>query len=176
MRLILLAYFLIEVLAFIGVSKVVGIGWAILAVFALSVLGGVVASATLRNSVARAAVGQGSLGRLAGDGAILVTGWALCILPGFVSSLLGLLLVFPPSRAVIRRALTAKTAKAVEEFGMKVYLASPMSQQRTSYGSFVDESQVVDAEELERWFQADSAGDVENPHGGGRGGNQGGQR
>ncbi|MDY5784659.1 FxsA family protein [Corynebacterium sp.] len=173
MRLLLFAYFIVEVLAFIGVSQLIGIGWTILAVFALSVVGGFIASATLRNSVARTASGPGSLdslGRLAGDSAILMVGWALCIIPGFVSSLAGLLLVFPPTRALIRRSLTAKTTASMEQFGMKVYTSSPMAQHRTSYGSFTQASEssadVIDADELEKWYREDSARDEDRPNGG----------
>ena len=127
MRLLFFAYFVIEVLAFIVVARLIGLGWAFLAVFALSVLGGVGANIALRNSLTRAAGGRNSLGRFAGDSAILAAGWILCILPGFVSSLVGLALIFPPTRALVRRSLTAKATKAVEDFSMRVYAASPVS-------------------------------------------------
>ncbi len=171
MPLVLFAYFAVEVLAFIGVAHVIGIGWAFLALFALSALGGLAASVSLRSSLARAADGRGSLGNLAGDSAILMTGWALCILPGFVSSALGLLLIFPPTRGMLRRSLTAKAKASVERFGMRVYSATPMAQQRTTYGTFTDAPQegqdhtVIDADELEEWYRADSATDEDRPGG-----------
>ena len=164
MRLLFFAYFVIEVLAFIGVARLIGLGWAFLAVFALSVLGGVGANIALRNSLTRAAGGRNSLGRFAGDSAILAAGWILCILPGFVSSLVGLVLIFPPTRALVRRSLTAKATKAVEDFSMRVYSASPVSRQFTSYGTFRTEQpgggDVIDADELEQWYRADSATDT----------------
>lgn len=176
MPLLLFAYFVVEVLAFIGVSSQIGLGWAFLAVFALSLIGGLGANVALRNSLRRAAGGQNSLGRLAGDGALLVVGWLLCILPGFVSSAVGLLMVFPPTRALLRRVLTASATKAMEDFSVRVYSASPVSQYRTSYGTFTDparqdggQAEEVDVEELEKWFRADSATDDDHRPGPGPG-------
>ena len=166
MRLLFFAYFLIEVLAFIGVAKLIGIGWAFFAVFALMILGGVAANAAFRASLRKAAEGRSSIGALAGDSAILFTGWVLTIIPGFVSSLVGLLMVFGPTRALMRRGLTARTQRAVEDFGVRAYSASPMSQFHTSYGTFTeptrdsgktDSPDYIDADELEKLFRMDSA-------------------
>ncbi|QYH19750.1 FxsA family protein [Corynebacterium aquatimens] len=44
MPLLLFAYFALEVLAFIGVAKMIGVGWALLAVLGVMVLGGFLAS------------------------------------------------------------------------------------------------------------------------------------
>ncbi|MCT1425578.1 FxsA family protein [Corynebacterium sanguinis] len=157
MCLILFAYFLVEVLAFLGVAKLIGIGWAFVAVFALMVIGGLAANIALRNSVRKAAQGRSSLGTLAGDSAILVAGWVLTILPGFVSSLIGLIMVFGPTRALLRRGLSAKVQRAVEDFGVRAYTVSPMSQVHDSYGSF---TAPTDADELEKLYRMDSV----DPH------------
>lgn len=162
MRLLFFAYFLIEVLAFLGVAQLIGIGWAFLAVFALMVLGGIAANVAFRNSLRKAAEGRSSIGTLAGDSAILFTGWVLTIVPGFVSSVVGLLMVFGPTRALMRRSLTARTQRAMEDFGVRAYSASPMGQYHTSYGTFtapVNESRdgnppsYIDADELEKLFR-----------------------
>ena len=47
MPLFIFAYFLIEALAFFGVAKLIGVGWALLATFALMFLGGALASLAL---------------------------------------------------------------------------------------------------------------------------------
>ncbi|AWB83993.1 FxsA family protein [Corynebacterium liangguodongii] len=160
MRLILFAYFLVEVLAFIGVAHFIGIGWAFLAVFALMLLGGLAANVALRNSLRAAAEGRSSLTALAGDSAILVAGWVLTIIPGFVSSLVGLFMVFGPTRALLRRGLTARARRAVEDFGVRAYAASPISRVRTSYGTFTTDpsprAETIDADELERLFRMDA--------------------
>ena len=44
------------------------------------------------------------------DGALVIFGGALLLTPGFLSDILGLLLLLPPSRAVVRRVLVARLA------------------------------------------------------------------
>ena len=53
----LLAYFLVEALAFFLVAKAIGVGWALLAIFVLMIAGGAAASMALRNSLLQAAHG-----------------------------------------------------------------------------------------------------------------------
>ena len=45
------------------------------------------------------------------DGALVVFGGALLLTPGFVTDVLGLLLLLPPTRAVVRRMLVGGVAK-----------------------------------------------------------------
>lgn len=169
MPLFIFAYFLIEALAFFGVAKLIGVGWALLAIFALMFLGGALASLALRGTLVNAAEGRSSLGRVAGDSALLMTGWLLCIIPGFVSSLLGFLLIFGPTRGFLRRFIRARTIRSMENFGVRVYNTSPLSQFQTSYGNFGTgrqagshqaheqdtEHDVIDADELEAMFRAE---------------------
>ncbi|WKD57687.1 phage T7 F exclusion suppressor FxsA [Corynebacterium capitovis DSM 44611] len=159
MPLVLVAYVLIEALAYVGVAQLLGWGWAFLALVAVMALGGAAAGLSLRGVLARAAHGQGSIGQVAGDTALLAAGWALCVVPGYVTSILGVALVAGPTRGAIRRILTTRVKDTVEHFGARVYSASPAGQQHTSYGTFRSEPGVIDATELERWYHADSAGD-----------------
>ena len=45
------------------------------------------------------------------DGALVILGGALLLTPGFVSDVIGLLLVLPPTRAMVRGAVTARLAR-----------------------------------------------------------------
>ena len=45
------------------------------------------------------------------DGALVILGGALLLTPGFVSDVLGLLLVLPPTRAAVRGLLTARLVR-----------------------------------------------------------------
>lgn len=47
------------------------------------------------------------------DGAMIILGGALLITPGFITDVVGLCLLLPPTRAVIRRGLTALAARRV---------------------------------------------------------------
>ena len=176
----LLAYFLVEALAFFLVAKAIGVGWALLAIFVLMIAGGAAASMALRNSLLQAAHGRSSVGKLAGDSALLIGGWTLSVIPGFVTSLIGLPLVFGPTRALIRKTMTKRARAAVENLGVRVYDATPMGQFQTSYGSFKQQGDaqpqepVIDADELEQWYRMDSPERPQDPDGGG--GSAGGAR
>lgn len=45
------------------------------------------------------------------DGALVIVGGALGLAPGFVTDALGLFLIAPPTRAIVRRALVRRLAK-----------------------------------------------------------------
>ena len=162
MPLIFFAYFFVEVLAFIGVAKWIGLGWAFLAIFLCMLLGGVATSLSMRSALSSAAQGRTSIGQLAGDSALLLVGWCLCVVPGFVSTVLGLLTVFPPTRGLIRRGITTRAQRKIDNFSMQVFNASPLAKRTTSYGTFTQPAQsheVIDAEELEEMYRMDSPGE-----------------
>ena len=162
MPIYILTYFLVEALAFFLVAKSIGVGWALLAIFALMVLGGALATLTLRGELAKAARGKTSVGKLAGDSALLMVGWAFCIIPGFVSSILGFFLVFSPTRSILRNHLSRSLRRRVENFGIRMYESTSMSRNSASYGSFTrptpergasdDEHPVIDTDEIEDWL------------------------
>ena len=65
-----------------------------------------------------------------------MVGGILLSLPGFVSTIIGVLLIFAPTRSIIRTLLAASMFRKIEDMGVRVYEASPMAQHRDSYGSF----------------------------------------
>lgn len=172
MPLALFSYFLVEALAFYGVAKLVGVGWALFWIFALMVLGALLAGLSMRSALVQAAHGRSSVSKLAGDSALLLVGWVLSVVPGFATSIAGLLLIFGPTRGLIRRSLTAKVQRDVEDFSARVYNASPMARRTTNYGHFGpagatashpgggagDDSAhpVIDADELEEMYRMES--------------------
>jgi len=50
-------------------------------------------------------------GREVFDGAMVIVGGALLLTPGFLTDVFGLILLFPPTRAVVRAFLTRRVAK-----------------------------------------------------------------
>lgn len=173
MPLALFSYFLVEALAFYGVAQLIGVGWALFWIFALMVLGALLAGLSMRSALAQAAYGRSSVSKLAGDSALLLVGWVLSVVPGFATSFAGLLLIFGPTRGLIRRSLTAKVQRDVEDFSARVYNASPMARRTTSYGHFGPAAgaaagqpgggadggaahPVIDADELEEIYRMDS--------------------
>jgi len=98
----------VEVAVVAAVSSWIGFGWTVLALLVTSLLGGWL----VRREGARAwrsfsaAVAEGrSPGREALDGVLILLGGLLVLLPGFVSDVLGLLCLLPPTRRLLGRAL-----------------------------------------------------------------------
>ena len=138
-------YVLIEALAFWGVSKLVGVGWALAGLFILMAIGAVSASVALRAELQRASTGASTMGQFAGGTALVAAGWGLSVIPGYVSSLVGALLVFRPTRELVRSSLARSWQKKIEDFGVKFYSSTPMSGYSPTYGSFIDQ------DEIEQW-------------------------
>lgn len=147
------AYLVVEALAFYLVAVWIGVGWAILLIFGLMILGGLWGLNQLRNVASRAAQAaqtsephQVNPGRAAGDIGLIMVGALLSVTPGFVTGIVGLLLIFPPTRGAVRRYAAGRLAKAMEGFGTRMYSRSPMSRNHTTYGHFViDENPEADA-------------------------------
>jgi UPF0716 protein FxsA len=93
----------VEVTAFVLVAQAIGLGWALLLLVVTSVLGTVLLrrEGTRGWRRFRTAVGEGRPpGREGIDGLVGLVGPVLLTLPGFVTDAAGLLLAFPPMRAV----------------------------------------------------------------------------
>jgi UPF0716 protein FxsA len=97
----------VEIAAIVLVGRQIGALWTVLLLIAGSAIGGLV----LRREGVRAwrafvgAIGEGRPPhRETLDGILILLGGLLIVFPGFVSDLLGLLVLLPPTRAVVRRA------------------------------------------------------------------------
>ncbi|MFD4182523.1 FxsA family protein [Rhodococcus sp. NPDC058514] len=98
-------YVVIEVAAVIWVGSTIGVLWTI----ALFLLGWAVGLVLVRSQgrkviegFRRAGRGTGSAGGAVADGALVALGTILLVIPGLVTSALGLLLLIPPTRRVLR--------------------------------------------------------------------------
>ena len=105
----LVAVPLVEIYALVQVGQVVGPLWTVAALLVVSLLG----AALLRREGARTwrafrtATTSGRVpAREVVDGALVLLAGALLLTPGFVTDAVGLLLLLPPVRAVVRRLLS----------------------------------------------------------------------
>jgi UPF0716 protein FxsA len=106
--LILLAATVVELTVLIAVGHAIGV----LATIALLILASLVGAALLRREGARTLSAFVEALRTRRpphqellDGMLIATAGVLIVLPGFVSDILGLLLLLPPIRAVVRRRI-----------------------------------------------------------------------
>jgi UPF0716 protein FxsA len=101
---LLLSLPLMELVAFIAVSALIGFGWALGLVLAGSLAGFLILRHAGGNHIerVRVALGSGNFTALRADssaGPILLAG-ILLLIPGFITDLLALLLLVPPLRRV----------------------------------------------------------------------------
>lgn len=102
---------LVELAVILQVGSVIGTWWTIGILVADSVFGAVLMRTQGRAAWRRFA-GAARAGRPPAreviDGALIIAGGALLLTPGFVTDILGILLLLPPTRAVLRGMLARK--------------------------------------------------------------------
>jgi len=97
-----LVYAVIELAAIVALVWSIGLGWTILLLLAALAVGIALAGSQVKRQVRRLRDGfdtpQGALT----DGALIALGTVLVVIPGIVTTVFGLLLLLPPTRAVAR--------------------------------------------------------------------------
>lgn len=119
-----LLYLVVEVAALVWLASTVGFLWTVAVVLGLSALGLIAmrsqgrrvlgelraANTSRRRGPADTAASAGAVT----DGALVAFGSILLLIPGLVSSILGLLLMIPVTRAVLRPLVARAAARRVE--------------------------------------------------------------
>jgi UPF0716 protein FxsA len=98
-----------EIYVIIQVGQAIGALWTILLLIADSIIGARLVSWQGRRAWARfqEAITAGRVPhREVLDGALIIVGGAFLLTPGFLTDIVGLVLLLPPSRGLVRRALT----------------------------------------------------------------------
>lgn len=110
-RRLLLVYAIVEIAALVALVSTIGWGWTLLAWLATFVLGwGFVvpmAGSHLLEQLTRLRSGMNEPRKAAGDSALVTLATVLVLVPGLVTTALGMLLLVPPVRAVARPGLAA---------------------------------------------------------------------
>ncbi|MBW0018519.1 MAG: FxsA family protein [Mycobacterium sp.] len=106
-----LIYAVVELAVFAALAATIGFGWTLFVLVATFALGiGVwapLAGWQLRTHLVQLRSGLLDPGRALGDSALVTLASGLVLVPGLVTTVLGLLLLLPPVRAAARPALTA---------------------------------------------------------------------
>jgi len=115
MPLVLVILFIVVPIAELYVLWQIGSAIGILPTIALLILDSVLGAALMRSQGRAAwmrfnrALAEGRVpGREVLDGALVIFGGALLLTPGFLSDILGLILLLPPTRALVRRVIVAR--------------------------------------------------------------------
>lgn len=142
-RLILLAYLVVEIAAFAGLVVWLGVGWAVLITAAAAVLGLVVIARRGRAVFAdlqRAARNEVAPTKPLTDTALLAGSSILLIVPGVVTTIIGLVLTVAPVRRLLAPAVAAMGVRTVDKLVGKSRLVA----RRYDTGTVVDGTVYVD--------------------------------
>src|ERR1700744_5987897 len=109
-----LVYVLVELAVVVALASTIGLGWTLMLLLAAFVAGMALAGSQLKRQLTRLRSGLTTgQSRLATDGALVALGTVLVVVPGLVSSAVGMLLLFPPAPAAARPALTAMALRGI---------------------------------------------------------------
>jgi UPF0716 protein FxsA len=117
-----------ELAVIIQVGQAIGVWWTIAILVADSILGSVLMRAQGRVSWRRfnVAVQGGRIpAREVLDGALVITGGVLLLTPGFITDILGLALLIPPTRALVRAVLVRRLERRMVAAAMRTRPVPP---------------------------------------------------
>ncbi|APE34552.1 hypothetical protein BOX37_11960 [Nocardia mangyaensis] len=141
-------YLLVEIAALVGLAQLIGVGWALLVLVAVSGVGLLLLGAQGKRvfeRFRRASRGEVSAESAVADGLIVATGSILLFVPGLVTGVIGLLALFPPTRALLRPVL--------EKLGTRRFGPLPSFAPSPYRGVVVDaEGDVVDGVVVGQWY------------------------
>ncbi|MBD0323614.1 MAG: FxsA family protein [Aldersonia sp.] len=112
--LLFVAYVVVELAAFVWAVNTIGALWTVLLLIAGSFVGMALVRwqwRAVREGFRRAQLGERAAGGAMADGALVGLGAVLMFVPGLVTSVLGLLLLLPPTRLLLRPAAVAVAAR-----------------------------------------------------------------
>ncbi|MGD9622591.1 MAG: FxsA family protein [Mycolicibacterium sp.] len=112
MRLFLI-YAMVELAVLVVLVSAIGFGWTVLLVAGIFLVGLVLAGSQLRRQLRRLQSGL-TLANAQGavtDSALVALGTVLVVVPGLATSVLGAVLLLPPTRAAARPLVTAMAAR-----------------------------------------------------------------
>jgi UPF0716 protein FxsA len=117
-----------ELAVIIKIGETIGVWWTIALLIADSVLGSMLMRAQGRIVWRRfnAAVAEARIpARETIDGVLVIFGGALLLTPGFISDILGLICLLPPTRALVRRFLVPRLAHRMTTSVTRVHEPAP---------------------------------------------------
>lgn len=101
MRMFLL-YVVVEMAVIVALTATIGFGWTVLALIGTFLLGIALAGSQLRRQLARLRQGINDPQGAITDSALVALGSVLVFIPGMVTTVVGLLMLAPPTRAAMR--------------------------------------------------------------------------
>jgi len=136
-----LVYVLVELAVVVALVSTIGFGWTLLLVVGTFTLGLVLVGSQVKRQVRRLQKGLTSPQGAVSDGALVALGGVLTVVPGLVTSVLGLLFLLPPTRAAARPLVAAVAARSLGR--MPVIVTTPARDTEYVDGEVVDVTDVA---------------------------------
>lgn len=142
-RLLPLLYIATEILVFVLLGLWIGFGWTVLLVVATFIGGMLLAGWQFRELVRRSLTDQSHPGRLTADAALSAVGAVLVALPGLFTAVLGIVLLLPPTRSLVRRGLGEALRRRITSFGGASFstvsgVSMPQTKNVDGWGEVID--------------------------------------
>lgn len=139
-----LVYAVVELAVLVALASTIGFGWTVLLLAGTFLLGLALAGSQLRRHVRRLRSGL-TLAEAQGavtDSLLVALGTVLVVIPGLASSVLGGLLLLPPTRAAARPLVTALAARRAPLI-IGVSTMGSAAASRAGRGDYID-GEVID--------------------------------
>lgn len=144
-----LVYVLVELAVVVALVSTIGFGWTFLLVVGTFALGLVLAGSQVKRQLQRLRTGLATPQGAVSDGALVALGGVLTVVPGLVTSVLGLLLLLPPTRAAARPLVAAVAARSLGRMPVIVTTTGGAPFRATPSTEYVD-GEVVDVTDVEQ--------------------------
>jgi UPF0716 protein FxsA len=141
-----LIYVVVELAAVVALAATIGIGWTALLLLATFAIGLVLAGSQVKRHFRRLRDGFDSPQGALTDSALIGLGTLLVVIPGLVTSALGLLLLSPPTRAAARPVLSLLAARRVPLISAAT--AGSPRYDAAGHGDYID-GEVIDVVDVE---------------------------
>lgn len=154
-RRLFLIYALVEVAVMVALVATIGFGYTVLLLLGSFLVGLLLAGSQLKRHIRRLRSGLSGgpadrQGAVVSDSVLVALGTVLVVIPGLASSLIGALLLLPPTRAAARPVLTGLVARR-----MPLIVAAPAgfgaatgtAGYRRGTGDYID-GEVIDVNEF----------------------------
>jgi UPF0716 protein FxsA len=132
-----LVYALVELGVVVGLASTIGFGWTVLLLVGTFALGLALAGSQVKRQIQRLRSGLASPRGALSDGVLVALGTVLTVVPGLVTSVLGVLLLLPPTRALARPAVAALAARGLFRMPVIVTTAGAAAY-RPGHGDYID--------------------------------------
>jgi UPF0716 protein FxsA len=145
-----LIYSVIELAVIVALASTIGFGWTVLLLLGTFLVGLALAGSQVKRHIRRLQSGltAATVHGTVADSVLVALGTVLVVIPGLASSVVGALLLLPPTRAAARPLVTAMAAKRVPLVTAATASASGWGYTAAGSGDYID-GEVIDVVDVE---------------------------